>query len=190
RLWGGAGVVVYVSWFATYLRETRGVMVWEWGVLSSRPRWGITAGCLAGGWLSDLALSRTRSLRLGRQGVAVASLLAATACIGLAYPVRDAWLAVTVLGVGAFAASIAGPAAYALTVDRGGSQTACYFGVMNPAGTIGAIAFPVIVPQLVKLTGSWDAVLALFAGLHVAAFACWLLFDADARTPSGTREPP
>ena len=95
-----AGTIFFLTWFPTYLRETRGVGISEAGVLSSLPHWAIV-GCFAGGWLSDLVLARTGSLRLGRQGVAVASLAVATACIGMAYPVSNALLAVLVLSGGA-----------------------------------------------------------------------------------------
>jgi MFS family permease len=177
-----AGAMFYLSWFPTYLRETRGVLIVEAGVLSSMPHWAMMAGCFVGGWLSDVVLRRTKSLRLARQGVSVVSLAVATACIGLAYPVSNAWLAVLVLSIGAFAASMAGPCVYALTIDLGGEHTAQYFGVMNTAGTLGAVLFPMIVPLLVKSSGSWNAVLILFAGLHAAACVSWLLFDADSRT--------
>jgi hypothetical protein len=37
------------------------------------------------------------------------------------------------------------------------------------------------VPELVLLSGSWDLVLFVFAGIYVAAAACWLLLE-----PRGT----
>jgi sugar phosphate permease len=87
-----AAAIFYLSWFPTYLRETRGVGVWEAGLLTSLPHWTTMLGCLAGGWLSDRVLARTGKLRLARQGVSVASMLVATILIGLAYPISDARL--------------------------------------------------------------------------------------------------
>lgn len=177
-----AGAIFYMSWFPTYLRETRGVAVLEAGLLTSLPHWAMVAGSLAGGWLSDRVLARSGSLRAARQGVAVLGLVAATACVGLAYVVPNTLLAVLVLSVGSFAASLAGPSAYALTMDLGGRHTGLYFGVMNTAGAVGSVLFPGIAPWLVKATGSWDSVLALFAAVQLAAGASWLLFDADRPT--------
>lgn len=174
-----AAAIFYLSWFPTYLHETRGVGVWEAGLLTSLPHWTTMLGCLAGGWLSDRVLATTGKLRLARQGVAVASMLAATVSIGLAYPISDARLAVFILSIGAFCAALAGPCAYALTMDLGGRNTPQVFGIMNTAGAVGSILFPILVPKLVALTGSWDAVLAFFAAIHIVAGACWLLFDAD-----------
>ncbi|SIO20907.1 MFS transporter, ACS family, glucarate transporter [Singulisphaera sp. GP187] len=177
-----AAAIFYLSWFPTYLRETRGVGVWEAGLLTSLPHWTTMLGCLAGGWLSDRVLARTGSLRLARQGVSVVSMLVATLLIGLAYPIADARLAVLVLSIGAFAAALAGPCAYALTMDLGGRNTPQVFGIMNTSGAIGSILFPIIVPKLVVITGSWDAVLTFFAAIHIVAGACWLIFDADRDT--------
>ncbi|WP_165252269.1 MFS transporter [Paludisphaera soli] len=177
-----AAAIFYLSWFPTYLRETRGVGVWEAGLLTSLPHWTTMLGCLAGGWLSDRVLAKTGSLRFARQGVASASMFLATVLIGLAYPIDDARLAVLVLSLGAFFAALAGPCAYALTMDLGGRDTPQVFGVMNTAGAFGSILFPILVPKLVEFTGSWDAVLAFFAAIHIVAGACWLLFDADRDT--------
>ncbi|AGA27037.1 MFS transporter [Singulisphaera acidiphila] len=177
-----AAAIFYLSWFPTYLHETRGVGVWEAGLLTSLPHWTTMLGCLAGGWFSDRVLARTGSLRLARQGVSVASMLLATLLIGLAYPIADARLAVLVLSIGAFSAALAGPCAYALTMDLGGRNTPQVFGIMNTSGAIGSILFPIIVPKLVVITGSWDAVLTFFAAIHIVAGACWLIFDADRDT--------
>ena len=46
-------------------------------------------GCLAGGVLADRILARTRSLRLGRQGVPAVSLAVCTALILLSSLVAD-----------------------------------------------------------------------------------------------------
>ncbi|WP_197490801.1 MFS transporter [Planctomyces sp. SH-PL62] len=177
-----AAAIFYLSWFPTYLRETRGVGVWEAGLLTSLPHWTTMLGCLAGGWLSDRVLAKTGSLRLSRQGVSAASMLIATVLIGLAYPVADARAAVLILSIGAFFAALAGPCAYALTMDLGGRDTPQVFGIMNTAGAVGSILFPILVPKLVEFTGSWDAVLAFFAAIHIVAGACWLIFDADRDT--------
>jgi hypothetical protein len=48
---------------------------------------------------------------------------------------------------------------------------------MNAMGGVGAFSFPVVVPWIVE-AGGWDAVLFTFAGIYVAAAACWVAFDA------------
>jgi hypothetical protein len=56
---------------------------------------------------------------------------------------------------------------------EGGRHVAPVFSTMNMAGNLGALAFSVLVPPLVA-GGNWDRVLRVFAGLHLAAAACWL----------------
>jgi ACS family glucarate transporter-like MFS transporter len=174
-----AGYVFYVSWFPTYLMETRGVSTAEAGWLSSMPHAAQVAGSLMGGVLADWVLSRTGSRRLSRQGVASGSLVVCAALVLLSYLVGNAWLAVLVITFGAFCASLAGPCAYAATIDVGGGHVAATFSVMNMAGNIGAIIFPMAVPRIVHATGSWDLALFLFAGVHLAAAICWLFVNPN-----------
>jgi hypothetical protein len=72
--------------------------------------------------------------------MSVASLIVAPGLIVLAYFVRDAWPAVMIISAGSFAASLAGPCAYSITIDMGGKHTAAVFSTMNMLGNIGAIA--------------------------------------------------
>jgi ACS family glucarate transporter-like MFS transporter len=176
-----AATIFYLTWFPTYLRDTFGVSLLQAGVLSSLPHWADVAGALVGGWLSDAVRARTGSLRLARQGVGAASMAGVIIAIGLAMTVSDPWLAVFIMSVGKFVAALAGPAAYAMTMDLGGRNTPQVFGIMNAAGSVGSVIFPVIAPRLVKATGSWDATLGLVAAIYLAAGVCWLTFDADRR---------
>jgi MFS family permease len=167
------------SWLPTYLQEARGGSVMSAGLLSGLPLWGGVVGGLVGGWLSDTILRRTGSRRAGRQGVAVGSLLACTACYILAYLIHDVRLAVVVLSVGYFFASFAAPCSYALSMDMGGKQLGVVFGTMNMAGNFGAWALVWVVPRLVTWSGGWELALALFAGVHILAAACWLLLNPN-----------
>jgi len=190
-----AGYVFFMSWFPTYLEETRGVSLAEAGVLASLPHVAMLLGALAGGLIADWLLVRTGSRRLSRQGLAVASLLLCALLTLASYwvPSRpeqalaDAVLAVLVISAGAFCASLAGPAAYAVTIDLGGTHVAPVFSVMNMVGNVGAILFPFLAPRLVSWSGSWDLVLFVFAGLYVTAAVCWLFLNTDRPIISGER---
>ena len=63
-------------------------------------------------------------------------------------------------------------------MDLGGRHVATVFSVMNTAGNIGASVFPLAIGLLVNLTGRWDQVLLVFAGMYVAASVCWMLVDS------------
>jgi MFS family permease len=174
-----AGYVFYMSWFPTFLKETRGVSTVEAGALTSLPLWAQMFGSVAGGLLSDWILSRTGSRRLSRQGLAAGSQAVCAVLIMLAFPVANALLAVLLISLGAFSASLAGPCAYAITIDMGGKQVAPVFSVMNMAGNLGGVVFPVVVSRVISQANNWDLVLLIFAGVHVAAAACWLPFNPD-----------
>ena len=73
--------------------------------------------------------------------------------------------------------------AYSATIDMGGRHTAMVFSVMNMAGNVGAVVFPMAVPWLLILSGeeNWDLVLFTFAAIYVAAAVCWLAVDPGDR---------
>jgi MFS family permease len=176
-----ASYIFYMSWFPTYLKETHGVSTLEAGALTSLPLWAQMFGSFAGGILSDVILTRTGSRRLARQGQAFASLIVCTGLIGLAYPIADPLLAVLLISAGAFCGSLAGPCAYAITIDMGGKQVAPIFSVMNMAGNVGAIIFPIVASRVKTATGNWDAVFVLFVVLHLVAALCWLPFNPEGK---------
>ncbi len=176
-----AGYMFYASWFPTFLKETRGVSTAEAGLLTSLPFFGVVAGSIAGGAISDRVLARTGSRRLSRQWVSIISLVLCAALILAAYPVRDAVAAVLIISAGAFMASISSPCAYCITIDMGGRHVAPVFSLMNMSGNLGAMLFPIVLPWLVKASGSWDLVLFAFAGIYIAAALFWLGLN-----PAGT----
>jgi MFS family permease len=178
-----AGYIFFASWFPTYLQETRGVSTATSGQQTMLPLLAVVAGSLVGGALSDQILRITGSRRLSRQGLAVVSLLLCTGLTVLAYPIDHVWLAVLIISAGSFCSSLAAPCAYTITIDMGGKHVTPVFSLMNMSGNIGAMVFPIVVPRLVYLTGSWELVLLVFAGVFAAAAACWLLINPDGTIP-------
>lgn len=174
-----AGYIFFASWFPTYLQQTRGVTIAQSGLLSSLPLLTFVAGSVIGGAASDALVQRTGSRRVGRQGLAVVSMIGCVLAVLAAYPIEDAWLAVIVISIGSGCAALAGPCAYSITIDLGGRHVPTVFSTMNTAGNVGAVVFPLVVPYLIQLPGGWDWVLALFAAIHLVAGICWILFNAD-----------
>jgi len=169
-----AGYVFFTSWFATYLQESRGVTIATSGVLTMLPLLAVVVGSLAGGTISDAVLRHTRSLALARKGVAGCSLALCALLTLSAYFFTDALAVVLIISAGSFFAALAAPCAYTITIDMGGEHVPAVHSVMNMCGNIGAMLFPLAVPLLLRLTGSWDAVLLTFGSLYVAAALCWL----------------
>ncbi len=162
--------------------ETRDVSTEEAGWLGSLPLCAQVLGCAAGGVTSDFVLARTRN----RRSVPIISLTVCTTLVVLSSGIADARLAVLVITAGAFCASVAGPVAYATSIDLGGRHVAAVFSVMNMAGNVGAILLPMVIPRVVEATGSWDLALYLFASLHVVAAVCWFFINPSKRVVSGS----
>jgi hypothetical protein len=94
---------------------------------------------------------------------------------------------VLVISCGAFLSGMAGPLAYAVTIDMGGRAVATVFAAMNTAGNVGAGLLPWVVPAfrraleanptILELCGGngWNGVLFLFSALYFLSAACWML---------------
>ncbi len=182
-----AGYAFFSSWFATYLQETRGVSTAKSGWLLTIPLIASVLAAVLGGGVSDFVYRRTGRLTLARSGLAAASLLICTLLVFSAWFVQDATAATIVISAGAFCAAVAGPCAYASTMDMGGTNVALVFSWMNMIGNFGAGLLPWVVPRfrtlidetpsLLSLCGgnSWNAVLILFGAMFLLASACWAL---------------
>lgn len=176
----------FASWFATYLRETRGVSLKGSGLLTALPLIATVLGSAIGGMTSDAVFRRTDSLSLARKGVAAGSLILCSIMVFLAYFVDDPTTAVLVISTGAFLAAFAGPCSYSISMDMGGNHVASVFSTMNMIGNFGAGLAPWLVPTFMRavegnptlLTAAggnkWNSILILFACMYLASGTCWL----------------
>jgi MFS family permease len=161
-----AGYMFFTSWFATYLH-------------TMLPLLATVVGSLLGGAASDWIYRRTGRLTLARRGMAAGCQFVCAALIFLALLISDTNAAVAVISLGSFFAALAGPCAYTITIDMGQQHVATVNSTMNMCGNLGAWAFPVAVPWLLKNFGGWDAVLVVFGGTYVLAAAFWLILNPN-----------
>jgi len=174
-----AGYMFFTSWFATYLQEAKGVTIVKSGLLTMLPLLAVLAGGLTGGQISDTVLKRTGNRKLARQGLAIISLVLCAAFTLSASLFDNALAAVLIISGGSFFASVAAPCGYAITIDMGDGHVATVNSIMNMCGNFGAMLFPLVVPWLIEKTGNWDAVLAIFGCLYLAAALCWWLLKPE-----------
>lgn len=172
-----SGYMFFASWFPTFLQKTRGISVAQSGYLQGLVFAGTLTGCIFGGMLTDWIWRRTGGLRLSRSGVGAASLGACSLLILAAWFVQSPELAVALLALGSFFAALAGPCAFAATIDIGGSRVPQVFGLMNMVGNFAAAACPVVVGKLFQATANWNLVLLLFAGVYFAGAVCWIFVN-------------
>jgi len=177
QIFRAAGYMFFASWFPTFLQETRNVSVKESGYLQGLVLAGTLIGSIYGGMITDWIWRRTKSLRISRSGVGAASLGACSLLILGAWFVESVTLAVALLTLGAFFAALAGPAAFATTIDIAGPRVPQVFGLMNMSGNLAAAACPVLVGMFFQFTANWNLVLLLFAGIYLAGATCWIFVN-------------
>jgi MFS family permease len=176
-----AGYALFTSWFPRYLQEVYGSTIKQAGLLTSIALVAVVVGSPAGGALSDGLLARTGRRGGSRKGTAVVSMLACAGCFLAAGYAVESSTAVMLITAAAFFGAIAGPVAYAITIDMGGRHVPTVFSIMNMAGNIGAAAFPVVVGSVVERRGDWAWIPLFVAGIYVAGALCWMFLN-----PSGT----
>lgn len=184
-----AGYAFFSSWFATYLQETRNVSTARSGWLLTLPLIASVLAAVLGGGVSDFVYRQTGRLTLARSGLASVSLLICAGLVFSAWFVRDATVATIIISAGAFCAAVAGPCAYASSMDLGGRNVALVFSWMNMIGNFGAGLLPWVVPRFRTLVdesplllslcrqNSWNAVLILFGSMFLLASTCWGLLQ-------------
>jgi sugar phosphate permease len=176
-----AAMTFFMTWFPTFLRETRGVSVLQSGLLTTYAGAGAFLGALLGGYASDRLLAITGSKRLARQGLAVVGMSICACLIAGSIFVTDVLPAIALISAGAFAATFGGVAGYTVAIDYGGVRAGTVFGAMNTAGNLGAMLFPVTIGWLVSATGTWNAALVAFVVLMALDAVLWAILD-----PRGT----
>jgi sugar phosphate permease len=172
-----AAMIFFLTWFPTFLVESRGVTLQHASYLTTLVGIGVVAGAVPGGFCSDKLLVLTGNRRLSRQGIAVAGMSACAALIVGADFIADVTVSVSVISLAAFCASFGGVSGYVVAMDLGGRRIATVFSIMNTCGNIGAAALPVVVGWLVKRSGNWNLMLFAFAGIFAVDAVCWALLN-------------
>jgi ACS family glucarate transporter-like MFS transporter len=172
------GYYLYITWFPTYLREQYGFNLAEAGLLTVLPHVGGWVGSAIGGRLLDWLLAVTGSLRWSRKGVWLVGKTCCGVLFLVAASVENPYVAVGIIAMAAFCSDSASPASWAMVTDVGGQHAGVVYGVQNTAGCVGAVICPLLVPEVVRMSG-WDAVLPVFAGIFFLSAASWLWVDAQ-----------
>ncbi|MGB8852727.1 MAG: MFS transporter [Pirellulales bacterium] len=170
-------MVFFITWFPTFLRETRGVSLMQSGLLTTYAGAASLLGAILGGYASDQVLVRTGSKRLARQGLATIGMAACSALMAASLFVSDVNGAIALISVGAFVATFGGVAGYTVAIDYGGERVGTVFGAMNTAGNLGAMLFPVTIGWLVSATGTWNAALVAFVVMMAVDAVLWAVLN-------------
>jgi len=186
-LWGiaaqqffrAAAAVLYITWFPGYLERTYAISIEDVGIFGSLPLWVMLGGAILGGVCSDWVTNRSGSRTIGRKGFA----LACTAAGGLSM-LAVVWLpglnqAITMICLSTLMTALAGPCAYAVSLDTGGPRAGKVFAAMNMAGNVGAMLFPLVMTRFVSWYGDWTCLPWFVAALLILSALCWLPVNAN-----------
>ncbi len=182
------GWYFYITWLPTYLLEARGFDLPATGWLSSLPLYGIAAGCLVGGLVSD-ALVRRHGPRIGLRAPGFVGLpLAALAILG-AIGTPDGRSAAYFLSAAAGLAALGIAPAWSTCVAIGGRHGGVVSGAMNTFGNLGGTLSPIVFGQSLDRLGSWNPPLASVAALYGLSALAWLAIDPRVSLDESPRAP-
>ncbi|MEO5923417.1 MAG: MFS transporter [Bryobacteraceae bacterium] len=171
---------VYIVWYPTYLRESRGMTLTEMGFYASLPLLAGTAGDLLGGWCSDIVLKRTKNLNVARRWVAIAGFLVCAAATIPAALTSDVRTSVLFSSMAFFALEWTVGVSWAVPLDIGGDFAGSISAFMNMCGNLGGTLSSLALGYMVSWWG-WNVPFLVTAGLTAFAALLYLKIDSSRR---------
>jgi sugar phosphate permease len=182
--------VAYVSLIGTYFVIGRGFDIAKTGWLASLPLLGGAIGGVAGGWLNDQLIARTGNRRWSRSGVGCVGKLIGCVMLALSVQQTDGLAAACFLCVAKFFSDWSQPTTWGCCTDLGGRFSATVFSIINTAGTLGAVAMPIVFGKVLDrftthaaiagssvATTDWSPFFFLLSAMYLGSGVCWLLVD-------------
>ena len=173
-------LAVYLDWFPTYLKESRGFTLAQMGFYASFPLLAGTLGDLVGGWLSDRILRWTGDVTRSRRIVGIGGFLIAALGILPATLTHDprVCVAFSCLAFGGLELTVG--VSWAIPLDIGGDFAGSTAAVMNMCGNIGGAISPALLAYLVK-GYSWNVPFFVTSALCVIGALIYGRIDASRR---------
>jgi MFS transporter, ACS family, glucarate transporter len=171
-----------VTWFPSYLIESRGFSFQKAGTYTGLPfLFGLLA-TFTGGPLSGWITKRF-GMQLGRRLLVMTGLLGSAFLFYIGPSTPRAVLGTVLIALAAGSGDLILSTVWATVVDIGGRSAGSVAGLMNSVASLGAFFSPVLVGRLLQHGSSWIHVLNAGALLNVTAALLWLLV----RPPSQNR---
>jgi sugar phosphate permease len=169
---------IFLTWFPKYLNEVRDFDLARMGLFASLPLMAGVIGDIAGGWISDRLLHRTKRVTLARRVVAVTGFCLAASAIPLAVLSPSSLASVGWFALAMFGLELTVGVSWALTLDVGGVFAGSVSAVMNTFGNIGGALAAVITGYILHWSG-WDAAMYALAILSAVGAVLFLRIDAS-----------
>lgn len=171
---------VYLDWFPTYLKESRGFNLKQMGLYASLPLFAGTIGDLAGGFFSDVWLRRTGDIRRARRIIGFVGFALAGAAILPAALTSDPLMSVWFSCLAFFGLELTVGVSWAVPLDIGADYAGSVSSVMNTCGNIGGAISPAILGYLVHNMG-WKEPFLVASVMCMIGAVLFLRIDASRR---------
>lgn len=168
---------IFSAWIPLFLFEVHHLKFKQMGFYSALPLLGGACGGALGGWLNDVMIRRTGSLRwsrttIGMAGKGMAAILLATAMLWY----DDPYTFCSILFFVKFFSDWSLTTTWGAVTDIGGRSTATVFAFNNSVATIGAIMAPTMYGYIADRF-SWEYVFFTGAAAYLACALSWLAID-------------
>jgi ACS family glucarate transporter-like MFS transporter len=185
------GYVAYIffTWFFSYLSTVRGLNLKSSAYYAMLPFAAMAICSPLGGWISD-RLTKRYGGRIGRCGLAGASMALAAVFVGLGTHAQDARVASLILAGGAGALYLSQSAYWSISSDIAGLSAGSVSGVMNMGNQIGGAVTASLTPLIAKHFG-WGMSFRVAAGFCAVGALTWLAVDPEQKlTPLPMQQAP
>lgn len=168
---------VLLSWLPSYFRDVQGLNLAKAGFAAAAPWLSLFAMANVAAWVADALLRRGVALSTVRKSMQVTGLLGASGFMLLISQPTTATGAVLLMcgALGALGLTWAGYAPNHLEITP--KHADIVVGVTNTAGTLPGIIGVAVTGWMLDLTGSYNAVFLLAAGVTSAGALVWLAFS-------------
>jgi ACS family glucarate transporter-like MFS transporter len=163
---------IFFSWFFLYMAQVRGFDLKSSARYSMLPFLSMTVCCLAGGAISD-KLTSVYGLRIGRGGLASASLLCTAVFLIIGSQVHSSQLAGVILAGGAGALYLSQSSFWSVSIDIAGRSSGVFSSMVNMGGQIGGAVTASLTPWIAQRFG-WTTSFTVAAVLAAVGAVCWL----------------
>ena len=167
---------IFLTWLPTYLVQVRQFSLQEMGLYATFPYVAMMVIGNGAAWVADGMIQAGTSVTRVRKLFQTVAFLGATVFLLLLTVSESQWLTVAciTLGLGALSCFASGMGVNHL--DIGPKYAGALVGITNTAATLPGILAPFLTGLIVQLTGNWNMVFYLAAGVMVVGMLIWNLF--------------
>jgi len=167
----------YITFLPKYLKDQFHVDYAQSQFISGLPLLIGGFACLAGGFLSDYAIRKTRNKRWGRSLIPIAGWTTAGLCAFAVSQLQSATAVITLIIIAFAFQDLGVPSMWSLPTDIGGRFAGTVGGWMNSAGAIGGMLSPLVAAK-VSIAHGWSAAFVVFGAVYLLGALAWLRVDA------------